>query len=229
MATADDPAEPLTSEPPHTAESDARSRRSKKAEAQRRGRSRSPRLSHDDWVDGALGLLAREGVAAIKIPRLCGELGVTKGSFYWHFDDIEQLMKAMADRWSAVQSDAVRALGEINSIPVEQRLEQMTSLLVEQSTWIVEATVREWARNDPKVAGAVQALERKVFDVVRQTMLEIGFDEPQARLRAGAMVYLGIGLIHGRDSLPTPTAEEAQAVIDLLTTPSPNAHTRSLE
>ncbi len=171
-------------------------------------------------MDGALALLAREGVAAIKIPRLCSELGVTKGSFYWHFDDLQQLMEAMADRWSAVQSDAVRALGAIDSIPVEQRIENMATLLVDQSTWIVEATVREWARTDPKVAGAVQALERKVFDIVNQTMLELGFDETQSRLRAGAMVYLGIGLIHGRDSLPTPTAEEAQAVIDLLTTPS---------
>jgi hypothetical protein len=85
---------------------------------------------------------------------------------------------------------------------------------------MIEATVREWARNDPKVAGAVQALERKIFDIVKQTMLDLGFDDTQARLRAGAMVYLGIGLIHGRGSLPTPTAEEAQAVIDLLTTPS---------
>lgn len=217
MSAADHPPEPNAGTEP---ESGARPRRSKKAQAQRSGRSRSPRLSYDDWVDGALALLAREGVSAIKIPRLCSELGVTKGSFYWHFDDIQQLMTAMADRWSAVQSDAVRALGALDSIPVEQRIEQMASLLVDPSTWIVEATVREWARNDAKVAGAVQALERKVFDIVEQTMLELGFDTAQARLRAGAMVYLGIGLIHGRDSLPIPTAQEAQAVIDLLTTPA---------
>ncbi|MFF0488036.1 TetR/AcrR family transcriptional regulator [Nocardia sp. NPDC003482] len=176
-------------------------------------------MSYDDWVDGALALLAREGVGAIRIPRLCAELGVTKGSFYWHFDDIQQLMAAMADRWSAVQSDAVRALGALDSIPVEQRIEQMTSLLVDQSTWIVEATVREWARTDAKVAEAVKALERKVFDIMQQIMLDLGFDQTQARVRAGAMVYLGIGLIHGRDSMPTPTTEEAQAVINLLLTP----------
>lgn len=221
MAAADVPPEPAAGTPsPGEPVSAARPRRSKKAEAQRRGRSRTPRLSYDDWVDGALALLAREGVGAIRIPRLCSELGVTKGSFYWHFDDIRQLMEAMADRWSAVQADAVRALGAVDYIPVEQRIENMTSLLVDQSTWIVEATVREWARNDPKVAGAVRALERKIFDIVEQTMLELGFDETQARLRAGTMVYLGIGLIHGRGSLPTPTTEEAKAVIDLLTTPS---------
>ncbi|MTE17349.1 TetR/AcrR family transcriptional regulator [Nocardia aurantiaca] len=221
MAHPDTRAEPAAEDPLTTSsDSGARPRRSKKAEAQRSGRGRSPRLSYDDWVDGALTLLAREGVTAIKIPRLCSELGVTKGSFYWHFDDIDQLMEAMADRWCAVQSDAIHALGTLDSIPVEQRIAKMSALLIEQSTWMVEAAVREWARNDPKVAGAVQALEQKIFDIVKQTMLELGFDDAQARLRAGAMVYLGIGLIHGRGSLPTPSAEEAHAVIDLLITPN---------
>ncbi|WP_054814768.1 TetR/AcrR family transcriptional regulator [Nocardia arizonensis] len=172
-------------------------------------------------MNAALELLAREGVAAIKIPRLCSELGVTKGSFYWHFDDVDQLMEAMADRWTAVQGEAIRALSAIDTIPVEQRIEMMTTLLVDHSTWVVEATIREWARTDPTVAAAVNALERKVFETVQQTMLEIGFDETQARLRAGAMVYLGIGLIHGRNSMPLPTPAEAHAVIDLLIAPVP--------
>ncbi|GAA5056072.1 TetR/AcrR family transcriptional regulator [Nocardia callitridis] len=195
---------------------DPSTRRSKKAEAQRRPR-KAPRLSYDDWVDGALALLAREGVTAIKIPRLCQELGVTKGSFYWHFDTIEELMSAMADRWSTVQAEAVRAIADIETIPVDQRLEQMTINLVDQRTWALEASMREWARTDPKVAEAVLALDHRVFATIHQAMLELGFDETQARLRSGAVVYLGIGLIHGRDSFPTPTPSEAHAVIDLLT------------
>ena len=83
----------------------------KKAEAQHRRRRQTSRLSYEDWVNGALDLLAREGVTAIRIPRLCQDLGVTKGSFYWHFDDLEQLMAAMADRWGEMQAAAVRALG----------------------------------------------------------------------------------------------------------------------
>ncbi|MFA9270109.1 MAG: TetR/AcrR family transcriptional regulator, partial [Baekduiaceae bacterium] len=49
----------------------------------------TPRLSVDDWVACALEVLADEGVAGIKIPTLCKRLGVTKGSFYWHFSDLE--------------------------------------------------------------------------------------------------------------------------------------------
>lgn len=192
---------------------------SKKAEAQHRSRQRTSRLSYDDWVDGALDLLAREGVTAIRIPRLCQELGVTKGSFYWHFDDLEQLMAAMADRWRDRQSEAVRALAALDSIPVESRIEQMAAMLVDPKHWMVEASVREWSRTDETVARAVEALDQRIFHTVQTAMLDLGFDPAQARLRAGAMVYLGIGLIHGRDNLPTPTTAEVQAVIDLLARP----------
>ncbi|WP_280251752.1 TetR/AcrR family transcriptional regulator [Nocardia abscessus] len=194
-------------------------RRSRKAAAQQRGRGRTPRLSYEAWVDGALALLAREGVSAVRIPRLCQELGVTKGSFYWHFDDIEQLMEAMADRWSALQSEIIRALGAMESVPVEQRIANMAANLIER-TWATEATVREWARSDEKVAATVRALDRQIFETVRKALLELGFAPEDARLRAGAMVYLGIGFIHGRGSLPTPTAEEARALLGLLTTPA---------
>ncbi|MFI5714892.1 TetR/AcrR family transcriptional regulator [Nocardia sp. NPDC051750] len=197
----------------------ARRPKSKKAQAQQRQRRRTARLSYDDWVDGALNLLSREGVGAVKIQRLCQELGVTKGSFYWHFDDIEQLMAAMADRWSSVQSDTVRELGAFAAIPVEERIEKMAAMLVDQRHWIVETTVREWSRINPKVAAAVRNLDQRVFETVKGTMLDLGFDENQARLRAGAMVYIGIGLIHGRDNLPTPSTAQVSSVIELLARP----------
>jgi AcrR family transcriptional regulator len=46
------------------------------------------RLSVDDWVQAGFAILAEEGIKALKIDRLCRRLGVTKGSFYWHFTAI---------------------------------------------------------------------------------------------------------------------------------------------
>ncbi len=219
--TADRPPAGDSIRPPDVDATNSAPRRSRKAAAQQRSNSRAPRLSYEAWVDGALALLAREGVSAIKIPRLCQELGVTKGSFYWHFDDIEQLMEAMADRWSALQTEIIRALGAIESVPVEQRIANMAANLIDQGTWATEATVREWARSDEKVAATVRALDQQIFETVQKAMLELGFGPEEARLRAGAMVYLGIGFIHGRGSLPTPTAEQARAILGLLTIPAP--------
>jgi len=55
----------------------------------------SSRLSVDDWMQAGFAILAEEGIKALKIDRLCRRLGVTKGSFYWHFTD----MRVTAQRW----------------------------------------------------------------------------------------------------------------------------------
>ncbi|MEV0759002.1 TetR/AcrR family transcriptional regulator [Nocardia sp. NPDC050435] len=191
--------------------------KSRKAEAQqqRAPRSRGPRLTQEDWVDGALALLAAEGASAVRIARLCAALGVTKGSFYWHFDDIDQLVEAMADRWGARQARMIGELAAVDSMPIGQRLEAMAGLLIERD-WLVEATVREWSRTHPRVETAVRELDQRIFDTIRAALTELGFDGATARLRAGAMVYLGIGFIHGRGSLPIPTRAEVHAVLSLL-------------
>jgi AcrR family transcriptional regulator len=45
-------------------------------------------LSVDYWIQAGFAIIAEEGMQALKIDRLCQRLGVTKGSFYWHFDDM---------------------------------------------------------------------------------------------------------------------------------------------
>lgn len=181
-------------------------------------RQRAPRLSVDDWIEAAFDLLVREGVTGVKITRLCEELGVTKGSFYWHFPDIDHLMKAVADRWCAIQNETLVALKETTSIPGDQRLEAMAAQLMSQRGWAVEVAVRDWARSDSQVADSVARLDNQVFDVVQSTLLDLGFDAEEARLRSGVLVYAGVGFLHARDHLPDPTIDEVRRVFALLTT-----------
>ncbi|MGL4305430.1 MAG: TetR/AcrR family transcriptional regulator [Mycobacteriaceae bacterium] len=180
---------------------------------------RNNRLSIDDWLGAAFELLVREGINEVKISSLCDVLGVTKGSFYWHFDDINALLSAVADRWCAIQKQSVEAINAIKSQPVEERLETMANFLIDENIWSVEIAVREWSRSDVKVAESVRALDNQIFTVVREALLELNFDESEARLRAGAIVYAGIGFLHGRTSLPTPTEGELQSIFRILTRP----------
>ncbi|MCC3316673.1 hypothetical protein [Nocardia africana] len=169
-------------------------------------------------MTGALDLLAREGVTAIRIPRLCEELGVTK-QLLLHFDDLEQLMAAMADRWGDMQSEAVRALAALDSIPVESRIEQMAAMLVDPKHWMVEASVgsghaptTRWRRRSGRWISASSGPCR------RPCSIWVSSRSRRACARARWCIW-GSWLIHGRDNLPTPTPEEVQAVIDLLARP----------
>lgn len=179
---------------------------------------RRKRLSLEDWTEAGLHLLVTEGRAAVKISRLCKELGVTKGSFYWHFDDIDELMKAIATRYASQENDAARGLTSLEELPVRERLARMGTMLVDERAWAAEAAVREWARTDPKIAASVRALDQRIMSVIENAFLELGFDERAARVRAGTLVYAGIGFVYGRDSLTTPAVDEIQELLAVLTT-----------
>ena len=61
----------------------------------------SPRvqLDRENWIDGAIDVLAREGLSGLRIEVLAKRYGVTKGSFYWHFKDRQDLLTAMLSHW----------------------------------------------------------------------------------------------------------------------------------
>ncbi|HJU38625.1 MAG TPA: TetR/AcrR family transcriptional regulator [Tahibacter sp.] len=57
------------------------------------------RLTPTDWEQAALDTLGEIGVNAIAVEPLARRLGVTKGSFYWHFASREALLKVILERW----------------------------------------------------------------------------------------------------------------------------------
>src|SRR5258708_7461683 len=76
----------------------------------------SSRLSVDDWIQAGFAILAEEGIKALKIDRLCRRLGVTKGSFYWHFTDIARY-RADEDAAASVRAADQRVLAAVRARP----------------------------------------------------------------------------------------------------------------
>lgn len=174
------------------------------------------RLSADDWTSKALDLLMAEGRGAIKINRLCRDLGVTKGSFYWHFADLDALLAAIAKRWCDETRNALTQLEALHHLPPLERIRAMALRLVDGQSWQVERALRDWARADETVADVLRVTDRFIFDVVQAALLDVGFDADAARLRAGLLVYAGIGFAHGQDSLPNPTPEDIEGLMDFI-------------
>jgi len=65
------------------------------------------KLSAADWETAALDALAEHGLAGVAIEALARRLGVTKGSFYWHFADREALLAAALVRWETSYTELV--------------------------------------------------------------------------------------------------------------------------
>ena len=75
---------------------------------------RTARLSAEDWAQAALDQIAEQGVASVAVEPLARRLGVTKGSFYWHFPSRDALLQAALERWEKVEQEEV--FGQMESI-----------------------------------------------------------------------------------------------------------------
>lgn len=170
------------------------------------GGSTNPRLKVDDWIQTGFRLLAEEGIKALTIDRLCRRLGVTRGSFYWHFSDMKTYRRALIDTWAAVRDEDRGFFDALSADPPRQRLSRMLTAMVGPRHWILERAMREWARSEPAVAAAVRESDRRVVAAVRQAFLDDGFDSEEADMRANATFAAGIGFLHLSGSRPNPQA-----------------------
>lgn len=177
---------------------------------------RGSRLTVDDWLDAAMQVLMSDGVGAIKISRLCDRLGVTKGSFYWHFTDISALMTALSDHCREIEETARRTLANLQELPPVERIQSMGELVSDTRRRSVEAAVRAWAETDPELQAAVVALDHTTFDVAQDAFVELGFSPVDAHARATALVYVGIGYMQGGERVAAPTEDDKRIFVDML-------------
>jgi AcrR family transcriptional regulator len=169
-------------------------------------KGRVPRLSVDDWIQAGYAILAEEGIEALKIDRLCSRLGVTKGSFYWHFTDIKAYRAALVEAWGTSREEDRRNLSAAAGMAPRERLSQMMTSLVSARHWALERAMREWARTDDDVAARVGVADRRVVAAVRQAYLDYGFSPEDAELRAYATFAAGIGFLHLSGPQPSSRA-----------------------
>jgi AcrR family transcriptional regulator len=167
----------------------------------------STRLSVEDWLQAGYTVLAEEGVRALKVERLCRQAGVTRGSFYWHFEDIDNYRAALVESWNGFLDRDRRSLSELDALPPRERLSAMMTTLVSPQYWMLERAMREWARLDPVAAGNIRAADRHLLRTLIKAYSDYGFSPADAKLRAELTFAAGIGLLH-----LTASAEQAQSM-----------------
>src|SRR5262249_53963495 len=79
-------------------------------------------LSVQDWLQAGYTLLAEQGARALKVERLCQQAGVTRGSFYWHFEDMDSYRAALVESWNTFLEKDRRSLDELDALPPRERL-----------------------------------------------------------------------------------------------------------
>ena len=178
--------------------------------------SGSGRLTVDDWLQAGYTILADEGLNGLKLDRLCDRLGVTKGSFYWHFTNMKTYREALIESWAQLRDEDHRHIEEMHDIPPRERLAQMMDSLVRPRHWALERAMREWARSDKTVAAAVRSADVRLVTAVRQAYCDYGFDADEATLRATTTFAAGIGLLHLAGPAPKRQAQQREQFLEFM-------------
>jgi AcrR family transcriptional regulator len=183
------------------------------------------RLSREDWINAALQTLADDGPSGVAVERLAARLGTTKGSFYWHFKDRQELISEALATWEREDTDA--RIEEMNEIadPIERlRFGMVMATEYEEAE---EPDVRLLpSASDPVVGEVVKRVQRKRLDFIAQLFREAGFTPAESRIRARLAYSLAVGwqqqrLIEGSEhATPRERAAYQRRAVELLMTRS---------
>ena len=168
-------------------------------------------LSAEDWLDLGLKTLARSGFAALKAEPLAKAMGVSRGSFYWHFADIGAYHAAILKHWREVAAEQVIAdleSAETGKDPLARLLARVLS-----ERLMLERAVRSWATSDAAARSAVQAIDRRRLDYVETMLKQSGLKPELAQARAQILYWTFLGVAF---SDKPPDSDTRQAVLDEL-------------
>jgi AcrR family transcriptional regulator len=140
------------------------------------------------WVEAAFDALAEGGIDAVRIDPLAKRLGVTRGSFYWHFKDRAALHKAMLKQWRKVATYQVGDRIEREATDAGERLRRNLALPYSgpkaKRAAAIEMAIRFWARRDEEAAHAVQRIDHQRLLYYAKLFVERGHTPDDARRRA---------------------------------------------
>src|SRR4030088_3827225 len=116
-------------------------------------------LSAKDWLDQGLRTLASDGFTALKAEPLAKAMGVSRGSFYWHFADIGAFHAAILKHWREIAAEQI-----IANVEAAAKHENPLPVLLRQAfsgTLALEKAARSWATIDAAARAAEQAIDRR--------------------------------------------------------------------
>lgn len=121
-------------------------------------------LDQTAWLKAAALAIAEEGFNGTRVLPLSKRLGVTRGSFYWHFEDHAAFVRAFVQRWRDQQIHAVHAFQHKSTDSIKA-YEYLLDVILKDSSadrkrLKVEFALRDHARTDQFAASAVADVDR---------------------------------------------------------------------
>jgi AcrR family transcriptional regulator len=169
-------------------------------------------LSARDWLDVGLKALAANGFTALKAEPLAKALKVSRGSFYWHFADLNAYHAAVLVHWREVTAE--RVIADLETTPEGESALEVLLRRTFSGRLALERAVRSWATSDAQARAAVQAIDRRRLDYVELLLRKAGQPGDIAQARAQILYWAFIG--YALSDKPLPKARQEMVLGELM-------------
>jgi AcrR family transcriptional regulator len=151
--------------------------------------TRTPRSK---WIEEGLRALAGGGPDAVRIEPLAQALGVTRGGFYWHFDDRRALLDEMLDTWERATSEEVIERIEREGGDATTKLRRLFAL-TSARVLAIDLAIREWSRREPNIAERLRHIDNRRMEYLRSLFGAVCPDPNDVEARSMLLFSLLIG------------------------------------
>jgi len=156
--------------------------------------ARSGRLSADDWASEALEQIAETGVSSVAVEPLARRLGVTKGSFYWHFPSRDALLQAALERWETMEQELVFGSLEKVADPRERLRSLFLVVAHEVKSHIIYSELLK-ALDHPAVSPVIGRVSQRRLDYLTASFRQAGLSRTAAQHRARLAYAAYVGFL----------------------------------
>jgi AcrR family transcriptional regulator len=145
-------------------------------------------LTPESWMNAATDVLADHGIDSVRVDVLARTLDVTRGSFYWHFRDREDLLRKVLQAWRQRATEQLTLRLERASTDPREQLHDVISLPFRGRAAVraarIELAIRAWARRDDMARHAVDEADASRMSYIAQVFSSLGFAIAEARSRS---------------------------------------------
>ena len=136
-------------------------------------------------------MLGIGGPDAVRVEKLAQALGVTKGGFYWHFEDRNALLEEMLDTWERLVIDEAIARVEAGRGDSRAKLRRLFALTQSVGdVWNIELAIRDWARRDQHVAARLRRIDNRRMVLLGGVLGWLWADEDEVEVRCTLVMSL---------------------------------------
>ncbi len=173
-------------------------------------------LEQRDWLDAGLELLRARGIGGVEVGPLCRRVGVTKGSFYHHFENRDEFLRRLIEHWLETCAPTPNQAVEFDRVlELESRIRAVLDLIRESDLGRYDLPMRTWATEDVKAHQAVELMDKLRLSATARLFEADGWARDAAYHRAQTMYYFIAGRYEIEGAPPTP--EEGAEFARMLT------------